>query len=102
MGQFGISSYVFPRKFSARPIVVYSDPLTGIVHYARQGEWAAVVDRRGPSWLAETFIQLLNDRALQERLISNANKIAMQNHDLAAIQSRFFGLVTSFHGDFSS
>ncbi|MEM4360240.1 MAG: hypothetical protein QXT45_06890 [Candidatus Bilamarchaeaceae archaeon] len=75
--------------FSGKPIVVYSHPVTGIAHYAREYGWAAVVDRRDPNFLANKFKLLLTNKEERRRLIANAYSTAMKNHNLQMIQSLF-------------
>jgi glycosyltransferase involved in cell wall biosynthesis len=75
--------------FSGRPIVVYSDPKTGIARYGKEEGWAAVVDRQDPQLLAEAFEELLGNEKERERLIANARQTAMQNHNLPTLQNSF-------------
>jgi hypothetical protein len=58
--------------FAQKPIFVYSAPNTGIVHYAREGKWAAIVDTRNRKLLADTFKKLLFDENERFFLIKNA------------------------------
>lgn len=90
-----ISSKAHLFMFAEKPIVVYSDPLTGIVRYAREDGWGAVVDKRDPAALAETFGCLLNDVDEQRCLVNRARQIAAQNHSLSAIQAKFYELTCS-------
>jgi glycosyltransferase involved in cell wall biosynthesis len=92
-----ISSKAHLFMFAQKPIVVYSAPQTGIVHYAREGRWAAVVDKRDPKFLADTFMKLLFDEKERFTLIKNAKVIADRNHNLLMIQARFLELVQSLN-----
>ena len=93
--RLSVSSKAHLFMFSGRPIVVYSDPLTGIAHYASEDGWAAVVDRRDPHLLADTFEKLITDENERERLIAGARCVAMKNHHLPTIQTSFHDLLCS-------
>jgi glycosyltransferase involved in cell wall biosynthesis len=88
-----ISSKAHLFMFSGTPTVVYSDPITGIARYARQEEWAEVVDRQDTELLAATIEGLINDAAARERLSEKAFLVAHKNHDLNVIQSTFYKLM---------
>lgn len=93
--RLSISSKAHLFMFAEKPIVVYSDPLTGIARYAREGGWGVVVDRRDPYSLAEAFAHLLNDADQQRCLVNCARQIATQYHSLPAIQAKLCELVCS-------
>jgi glycosyltransferase involved in cell wall biosynthesis len=93
--RLSVSSKAHLFMFSGRPIVVYSDPVTGIVRYAKEDGWAAVVDRRDPHLLADTFERLITDENERERLIAGAGCVAMKNHHLPIIQDSFCELLCS-------
>jgi glycosyltransferase involved in cell wall biosynthesis len=90
-----ISSKAHLFMFSGRPTVVYSDPITGIARYARREEWAEVVDRQDTDLLAATIEGLINDAAARKRLSEKAFLVAQKNHDLNAIQSTFYELMST-------
>ncbi len=90
-----VSSKAHLFMFSGRPIVVYSDPMTGIVRYAREDGWAAVVDRRDPLLLAQTFEVLITREDERQRLLACAQRTAMKNHHLPTIQTTFYDLLCS-------
>ena len=79
--------------FSEKPIIVYSSPITGIASYASEEQWAIVVDRRDPDVLATILEKLFKDKEERQRIIDNAKRVALQNHHLPAIQSRFYELI---------
>lgn len=90
-----ISTKAHLFMFAGKPIVVYSDPETGITRYAKEEGWAAVMDRRDPLLLAQTFERLITDGDERRRLIAVARRTAMKNHYLPVIQSSFFDLLCS-------
>lgn len=84
-----VSSKAHLFMFSGKPIVVYSDSITGISRYAKEDGWAAVVDKRDPQRLADTFEKLLTNRKEKQSLIDIAHGVATKNHNLSAIQNFF-------------
>ncbi|MFH1993179.1 MAG: hypothetical protein ABIK98_12390 [Pseudomonadota bacterium] len=93
--QVSISTKAHLFMFSDKPIVVYSDPVTGIVRYAKEDGWAAAVDRRDPLLLANTFEKLITDQDERQRLIDSARRTASKNHHLPTIQAKFYDLLCS-------
>jgi len=93
--RLSISSKALLFMLSGRPIVVYSDPSTGIAHYARQEGWAEVVDRRDPEILAATIEDLIKNAGARERLSARALLIARKYHDLKIIQAQFHEMMSA-------
>jgi glycosyltransferase involved in cell wall biosynthesis len=94
-----VSSKTHLFMFSGKPIVVYSDPRAGVVRYAEEEGWAAIVDRRNPRLLANTIERILLDDSLRQNIVRNAHLSAMRNHDLTAIQSSFLNMIWfTIHG----
>ena len=93
--RLSISSKAHLFMFSGKPIIVYSDPVTGIVRYATEDGWAAVVDRRDPGLLADTIERLFKDDVYRQQLIAGARSTAEKNHNLTTIRSSFFKLICS-------
>ena len=93
--RLSVSSKAHLFMFSERPIVVYSDPVTGIARYASEDGWAAVVDRRDPGLLADVFARIISDFGYRQELIDGARYTAVRNHDLTAIRAEFREKITS-------
>jgi glycosyltransferase involved in cell wall biosynthesis len=93
--RLSVSSKAHLFMFSGKPIVVYSDPVTGIARYAQEDGWALVVDRRDPYLLGATLEKIMTDSGLRERLIIAGSRTAMKNHDITAIRASFYALLCS-------
>ena len=87
--KLSVSSKAHLFMFSSKPIIVYSDSITGISRYAREDGWAAVVAKRDPQLLADTIEQLITNREAKQNFIDSAYGVAMKNHNLSEIQSSF-------------
>lgn len=88
--------YSMPTKvpaylFSGTPILAYGPGEVAQVRYARERDWALVVDRPGVAPLAAGLRRLLEDLPLRERLSANARRTALANHDAAQVRTRFQG-----------
>lgn len=90
--RLSVSSKAHLFMYAQRPALVYSDPAAGVLRYAREGGWAATVDRRDPQELARAVRQLVEDPAVGEAFVRRARETAAANHDLHAIQRRFLAL----------
>jgi glycosyltransferase involved in cell wall biosynthesis len=87
--RLSVSSKAHLFMFSERPIIVYSDPVTGIARYAREEGWGALVDRRDPALLAEVIERLFRDESYRRGIISAARQTASKNHNMTAIRVSF-------------
>jgi len=93
--RLSVSSKAHLFMFSERPIIVYSDPVTGIARYAEEEGWAAVVSRRDPLLLADAIDRLATDEAYRQRLVAGALTTAGANHELETIRTMFRHLLTA-------
>lgn len=90
-----ISTKAHLFMFAGKPIIVYSDPETGIVRYAKEEGWAAVIDSRDPLLLAQTLERLITDGDDRQQLIAGARRTALKNHHLPSIQNAFYDMLCS-------
>jgi glycosyltransferase involved in cell wall biosynthesis len=90
-----ISTKAHLFMFTGKPIVVYSDPETGIARYAKEEGWAAVIDRRDPFLLAQSLERLITDGDERRHLIACARQTALKNHHLPTIQTKFYNFLCS-------
>lgn len=90
-----VSSKAHLFMFSGKPIVVYSDSVTGIARYAKEEGWAVVLDYRDPVMLSSIFERLIKNSDARDNLLKAANRTALANHDLKTIQSSFTALLNS-------
>lgn len=93
--QVSISTKAHLFMFAGKPIVVYSDSITGIAKYAKNKGWAIVVDKRDPTALADAFEEILSNKLLCNNLIDRSHQVALENHDLKTIQETFADLLIS-------
>jgi glycosyltransferase involved in cell wall biosynthesis len=91
--RLSVSSKAHLFMFSEKPIVVYSSDITGIARYARDDGWAEVVDCRDADRLARTLKKLITHEDEQKRLVAQARRTAVTNHELSTIQSTFLQLL---------
>lgn len=80
--------------FSGKPIVVYSALETGIAQYAQQDQWAVLVDQRNPEILARAIQDIAENNGIRQTLLTNAQRIAAKNHNLAKIQENILNILS--------
>lgn len=66
---------------SGRPILVHAPKVSYIARYARQHAFACIVDENDAQGLAQQIAKLIVDKEVVERIVSNAWKTALANHD---------------------
>ena len=66
---------------SGRPILIHAPSWTFLVKYAKENNFALVVDEENKEKLKEAIRQLIADKKLAEMLIKNAQKTFFKNHN---------------------
>jgi len=66
---------------AGRPILVYAPKESYYARYARKGGFALVVEKPDIEQLRQAVQTLQRDKALRQRLVSNAYRFAKQHHD---------------------
>lgn len=74
---------------SGRPILIHAPRSSYIAKYARKYNFALVVDEENIEKLKEAILELITNKNLVQKLISNAWQTALLNHD-AVKNSRLF------------
>jgi glycosyltransferase involved in cell wall biosynthesis len=83
---------------SGRPILVHAPPDTYLSWYFKQYECGLVVDRDDPVTLGSAIQQIIDDRALRERLCKNALLRAKTDFDIEVARSEFIKLFQNGKG----
>lgn len=66
---------------SGRPILIHAPPYAYVCKYARQHNFAHIIDEENIALLQDGIKKLVLDPEYSRKLISNAQKIFHQNHD---------------------
>lgn len=80
--KLSISTKAHLYMFSKVPILLLSHPITGISNYAREYNWAYVVNSRNEQDITNALELLLTNNKLRSDLIENAYNVAMKNHNI--------------------
>jgi len=72
-----------------RPILIHAPKESHLVDYAKENEFALVVDEENIDKLADAIRKLLTDQGLANRLISNAQATFLRNHDITKTIEKF-------------
>lgn len=67
---------------SNRPILIHAPSSTFLVKYAKENNFAAIVDEENKEKLKSIIRQILTDQEFTKELINNAKKTFFKNHDL--------------------
>jgi glycosyltransferase involved in cell wall biosynthesis len=66
---------------SGKPILIYAPASSFLVKYARENNFAAIVDQENPKKLEEVITKLLTDVKWRKELVENAKKTFYKNHN---------------------
>ena len=72
-----------------RPILIHAPRESYLVTYAKENDFALVVDEENIDQLAGAIRRLLTDQELANRLIQNAQTTFMKNHDITKVIAKF-------------
>ncbi|MFA5967466.1 MAG: glycosyltransferase [Patescibacteria group bacterium] len=67
---------------AGRPILIHAPETSHLVKYAKENDFAAVVDEENITALQNAIRQLIGDTALAQRLVTNAQRVFFTNHDI--------------------
>ena len=93
--RLSISTKAHLFMFSQKPIIVYSNPITGIANYAKKYQWAITINTRDSIKLKNIIYELALNIELREKLIQRANKIAFKFHDINKVQKEFISILNN-------
>ena len=74
---------------SGRPMLIHAPKTTFLAQYAKEKNFAAVVDKNDPEKLKEAITNLLQDKKLAQTIVKNAKKTFMENHDANKCAEKF-------------
>jgi len=74
---------------SGTPVLIYGPTENPNVKYAKNYQWAAIVDQRDRKLLMSTINELIANPDRRKYLGQNARKLALQNHDAGTIRPAF-------------
>ena len=72
-----------------RPILIHAPKESYLVEYAKENDFALVVDEENVDQLANAIRRLLTDQELSNRLIRNAQATFLKNHDITKTVEKF-------------
>lgn len=88
-----ISTKAHLYMMSEKPTIVYASAFTGIANYAKEEEWACVVQEQNLSKLADALKNLIENREYSENLINKGIEISLKNHDERRVRARFLSIL---------
>ena len=73
---------------AGRPILVYAPAHSFYVKYAREHDFALIVDQKNPDLLSKGILELYNNESLRKRLVANSRKVALDFHDSEKVSNQ--------------
>ena len=86
--RFSISTKAHFYMMSEKPILVYADPVTGIMDYAKEDEWACTVEERNLDKLTQALRELLTKNEYCKKLVDKGLEVIAINHDADKAKAR--------------
>lgn len=80
---------------AGKPILIHAPSLSFLVHYAKENNFAAVVDKEDTEMLKEIIKKLILDKEFSKQLVENAKKTFFKNHDAKNNMTSFRLLFTN-------
>lgn len=74
---------------SGVPILIFAPSDHAVTKYARAEDWGYVVDQEDKNLLQKGIVELLNNQELRTRLVTNATRTVMKNHDAEKVREKF-------------
>ena len=74
---------------AGKPILVHAPASSYLVKYAKENNFAAVVDEEDTEKLKEVIKKLLTDKELSKKLVENAQKTFFKNHNVKINAQKF-------------
>jgi hypothetical protein len=91
--RLSISTKAHLYMMSEKPVLMYGSPITGIVDYAKTGQWAHIVDQQGVQKLVHGLNEMIKDPAYCQQLVENGNMVVSENHDRRLVTARLLKIL---------
>lgn len=91
--RLSISTKAHLYMMSKKPVLVYASPVTGIVNYAKDKEWACIVEEQDLTKLSLALLKLLTDNDYTKRIVSKGIEVVIKNHDENNVRARFLAIL---------
>lgn len=92
--RLSISTKAHLYMMSEKPVLIYASPITGIVHYAKETNWACIVEEQNVNNLAQALLKMITDNAYCKNLVIKGLEVAYQNHDEIKVKGRLLTLLS--------
>jgi glycosyltransferase involved in cell wall biosynthesis len=92
--RLSISTKAHFYMMSEKPILVYASPITGIVEYAKDEEWACVVEEQSLNKLSQAILKLITNNEYRKSLTNKGLEVVEKNHSQDIVRERFLSLLS--------
>jgi len=91
--RLSISTKAHLYMMSEKPVLVYASPVTGIVSYAKDEEWACVVEEQNLNKLSLALWRLLTDNDYSKKIVNKGIEVVLKNHDENNVKAKFLAIL---------
>jgi glycosyltransferase involved in cell wall biosynthesis len=89
-----ISTKAHFYMMSETPVLIYASPVTGIVNYAKEDDWACLVQEQDLNKLTQALRNLITNSEYRKQLVDKGLKTASINHDVNKVRAKFLSILT--------
>jgi glycosyltransferase involved in cell wall biosynthesis len=89
-----ISTKAHLYMMSEKPVLIYASNITGIANYAKENDWACIVEERNLDKLAQALRNIITNKEYREELVNKGIKVVSINHAEDKVRARFLTILT--------
>lgn len=93
--KFSMPTKATEFMITGTPIILYAPPNIAVVNYAKEYNWALVINNHDINQLAENIKDFIQDTTKREEIGKNAAKLAEKNHNIDQVSRKFQKLICS-------
>ena len=86
---YSMSTKTAEYMISGVPILVYAPIQTALAKYAKEEEWAYLIDTNKKNVLFDALKELYSNIDLRRLLANKAKAVAIKNHDAINVRNQF-------------
>ena len=88
-----ISTKAHFYMMSEKPVLIYASPITGIVNYAKEDNWACIVDEKNINKLSLSLLELITNVTYRQKLVDRGLEVVLANHSENIVKTRLLSIL---------
>jgi glycosyltransferase involved in cell wall biosynthesis len=93
--RLSISTKAHLYMMSERPILLYASPITGIMNYAKEKEWARIVEEHNLKKLVQAIRLLITNIEYSRKLVKRGLEVVLKNHNEINVREKFVAFLNT-------